>query len=73
MIYPRIQNSGLPPDEIAAVAAAFEEICDMLQLSAREDALRDVVADVVIDCAKRGIEDRHEMLICAEQALTQSR
>ena len=73
MVYPRIQNTGLPPDEIATISEAFEEICRMLQLSPTEDALRDIVADVVIDCAKRGTDDRREMLTCAEEALTRSR
>jgi hypothetical protein len=72
MVYPRIQICGLPPDEIAAVSVAFEEVCRLLHLSPREDALRDVVADVAIDCAKRGRLDPQEILLCAKEALRQS-
>ena len=73
MVYPRIQNCGLPPHEIAAISAAFEEVCRMLQLSPTEDALRDIVADVVIDCAKRGNDNLQEMLTCAEEAIARAR
>jgi hypothetical protein len=68
--YPRIQNCGLPNEEAVAASAAFEEICRMLQLSPTEDALRDTVADMVIDCVKKGMLDRHEMLTCVERELT---
>jgi uncharacterized membrane-anchored protein len=71
--YPRIENSGLPPDKIAAVSTAFEEMCRMLQLSPTEDPLRDIVADVVIDCFKRGMTDPREMLSCAQYELTRGR
>jgi hypothetical protein len=70
MAYPRIHNSGLSPQEIAAASASFEDICRMLQLSPREDSLRDLVADAVIDCVKRGVVDPHEILPCVEHALT---
>jgi hypothetical protein len=70
IVYPRIQNSGLPPEQLAAVSAAFDEICRLLRLSPTEDALRDLVADVVIDCAKRSVSDLDEMLRCTKEALT---
>ena len=73
MAYPRIQNCGLPPDEIQAVSEVFEEVCRLLQLSPREDALRDVVADVVIRCAESGIRDAQEVRWCAEEALLRAR
>ena len=72
MVYPRIQHSGLPPDKIVAASAAFDEICRMLQLSNTEDALRDIVADTVIDCVNKGIEEQYEMLMCVERALVPS-
>jgi hypothetical protein len=73
MVYPRIQESGLPPDEISAVSDVFEEVCRLLRLSPREDALRDVVADVVIKCAKSGMRDPQDVLACAEEALLRAR
>lgn len=73
MVYPRIQNSGLPLHKIAVISVAFEEVCRMLQLSPVQDTLRDIVADVVIDCANRGIDDPKEMLNCAEEALRLAR
>ena len=73
MLYPRIQNSGLLPDKIAVASLAFEEICRMLQVSPTADPLRDIVADAVVDCVKRGVTDPHEMLSCVEQELTRPR
>lgn len=69
MVYPRIQNSGLPPHRVAALSAAFEEICRLLGLSPTEDALRDIVADIVIECADRGVVDPQEIMKCAREAL----
>jgi hypothetical protein len=69
MVYPRISKCGLPPPEIAQISAAFEEVCRILRLTAREDALCDIVADIVIDCIKRGIQEPKEIVNCAEEAL----
>jgi hypothetical protein len=73
MVYPRIQNSGLAPQEIAAATAAFDEICQLLRLSSTEDALRDIVADSVLGCVRNGITDPHEILPCVERELTRAR
>lgn len=69
MVYSRIQQSGLPPEQIAAVSEAFEDICRRLNLSPRQDALRDIVAEVVLHCAQDGVSDPEQMLKCAEEAL----
>jgi hypothetical protein len=69
MIYRRIERSDLPPEDKLVISQAFEEVCRLLRLSPREDDLRDAVADIVIDCAKRGVTDSREMLHCAEEAL----
>ena len=69
MVYVRIRDSGLPREQIAAVSEAFEEVCRLLSLSPREDALRDIVAEVVVHCAQQGMSDPIEMLKCAKEAL----
>jgi hypothetical protein len=73
MVYPRIQNSGLAPPEIAAASAAFDEICRILLLSPTEDALRDIVADSVLSCVKNGITDPQQILPCVERELTHTK
>ena len=73
MAYPRIHNSGLSPQEIAAASASFEDICQVLRLSPTEDSLRDMVADAVVDCVKRGVVDPREILPCVERELTRGR
>ena len=69
MMYSRIRDSGLPLDQITAVSEAFEQVCRLLNLSPREDALRDIVAEVVLHCAQQGMSDPYEMLKCAQEAL----
>jgi hypothetical protein len=68
-IYRLLQNSALDPEHINLMTSAFEDICRELGLAAREDALRDIVAKTIIECAQRGISTPLELRQCARDAL----
>ena len=53
-LYRLLQNSAFEPDHIEVMAQAFEAVCTKLHLAKRDDPLRDVVAEKVINWAKRG-------------------
>ena len=53
-LYRLLQNQAFEPEQIDAMAQAFEAICLKLNLAKRDDPLRDVVANKVIEWAKRG-------------------
>jgi hypothetical protein len=68
-IYRMFNSSGLQRDRIAALATVFEDLCQALGLSPRDDGLRNIVAEVVIRCAQKGITDPDEVRKCAEASL----
>ena len=53
-LYRLLQNSAFEPEHVDAMAQAFEAVCLKLHLANRDDPLRDVIAEKVIDWAKRG-------------------
>jgi hypothetical protein len=64
-IYRMFNSSGLQRDRIAALATVFEDLCQALGLSPRDDGLRNIVAEVVIRCAQKGNTDPDEVSKCA--------
>jgi hypothetical protein len=54
-IYRLLQSAPFNPEQIERIAEAFENICLDLGLAQRDDALRDMVAKIVVEYAKRGI------------------
>ena len=53
-LYRLLRNTAFEPEQIDSMAQAFEAICLKLHLTNRDDPLRDVIAEKVIDWAKRG-------------------
>ena len=51
------------------MSAAFEDVSQQLGLGRREDAIRDIVARAILECAQRGIRDPIEMRKCARNVL----
>jgi hypothetical protein len=68
-IYRLLRNSAFEPHHIEVMTAAFEAVCRDLQLAQREDALRDLVAQAIIECAQTGEFDPIKLRKCASDAL----
>jgi len=51
------------------MSAAFEDVSQQLGLGPREDAIRDIVARAILECAQRGVRDPIEMRKCARDVL----
>ena len=67
-IYRLLKNTSFQADDIALMAAAFEDVCRELGLAEREDPLRDLVAKAVISCAQKGERDPIRLKQCAHEA-----
>jgi hypothetical protein len=52
-----LQKSLFEPEEIEAMAEAFEVACDALQMSNRDDAF----GQLVVECARDGVLDPHQL------------
>ena len=68
-IYRLLQNTTFEPEHVTLMTDAFEDVCRELRLAVREDALRDIVAKTIIECAQRGIRDPLELRQCARDAV----
>jgi hypothetical protein len=68
-IYSLIKREAFEPEHIQVIAAAFEEVCRDFGLAPREDPLRDLVARVIIECAKKGEHDPARLRACAHEAI----
>ena len=68
-IYRLLQNTSFDRDLIEALTSVFEEMSRELGLAAVEDALRDTLARVIIQCAQRGIRDPLQIRQCAYASL----
>jgi hypothetical protein len=51
------------------MASAFDEACRVLGLAERTDALRDLVAQKIIECAKTGERDPARLRDCVLRAI----
>jgi hypothetical protein len=68
-IYRLLKDTAFLPDQISAMAAAFEDVCRDLKLAERDDPLRDLVAKAIIGCAEKGERDLIRLKECARQFL----
>ena len=68
-IYRLLQRSAFEPEHVAVMVDAFEDVCLTLGLAQRDDPLRDLVAQAIIECAQTGVRDRIKLIDCAHQAI----
>ena len=64
-----LEGGAFGPDAISAMVVAFEATLRELQLVDREDPLTDIVARLIIECARRGEIDPVKLRECAMQGL----
>jgi hypothetical protein len=68
-LYHVFQNAPFDENQIHLISTVFEQVSRELGLSQRVDAMRDLVAIAILDCAQKGIFDPFEMRKCAHEAL----
>ena len=65
-----LEGGAFNPRDIAEMVAAFESTLAALNLVDRTDPVTNLVAKVIIDCAKSGKIDRIRLRDCALEAVT---
>ena len=65
-----LEQQTFNPEQIAEVVAAFESVLTDLKLVDRTDPITDLVAQIIINCAKQGMFDRVQLHDCAIEAVT---
>ena len=60
-IYHLFRDAPFDADHIELMSAAFEDVSQQLGLGRREDAIRDIVARAILECAQRGVRDPIEI------------
>jgi len=50
------RGAPIDTDRIELMSSAFEDVSQQLGLGRREDAIRDIVAREILECAQRGIQ-----------------
>ena len=68
-IYHLFRDAPFDADHIELMSSAFEDVSKQLGLGRREDAIRDIVAKAILECAQCGIRDPIEMRKCARDVL----
>jgi hypothetical protein len=73
-IYRLLQNSAFAPEDIAPIAAAYEDSLRALKLSDRSDPMAEILAKKIIELAQTGIRDsdRLSRLALAEVGYSRS-
>jgi hypothetical protein len=66
-----LKGGVFEPKHIEAMGQAFEAVCSGLELTNRDDPLRDLVARKVIECAQRGEHDPERLARVVLSALQQ--
>jgi len=56
-LHPFLRDAVFEPDEVRALAVAFDDICREMDLPATATVAREVVATRVIDLAREGLID----------------
>lgn len=64
-----LREAVFEPEIVEAMAIAFEETLRELKLTDRDDPLVELVAKIIIDCARKGDREPMPMRNCALQAL----
>jgi hypothetical protein len=65
-----LEGQAFNPEQVGELVAAFESVLADLQLVDRTDPITELVAKVIIDCAKQGMFDRAQLHDCAIEAVT---
>ena len=60
-IYKLLQNTPLGPEEISRLVSAYEQTLKSLGLKDRSDPVTQMVAKIIIDIGKTGIEDPEQI------------
>ena len=67
MSYHLFETANVPPSTLAIMVSVFDEVCEQLRLSPVQDRLRDIVAQRILDCVRKGRIDQDELRACALQ------
>jgi hypothetical protein len=68
-VYRLFRHVPFDPEHVDLMSSVFEQVSLELGLGDREDAIRDLVAQAVLECAQRGIRHPEEMRRCTHEAL----
>jgi hypothetical protein len=68
-IYRLFRHAPFDDEHIELMTSAFEDVSQQLGLGRREDAIRDIVARAIFECAQRGMRDPIEIRKCARDVL----
>ena len=65
-----LENGAFNPRQITEMSAAFESALTALNLADRTDPITELIAKVIIDCAKSGEFDRIKLRDCVIERVT---
>ena len=65
-----LEGQAFNPEQVGELVAAFESVLADLHLVDRTDPVTQLVARIIIDCAKTGEFDRVKLHDCAIEAVT---
>lgn len=68
-IYRLLRNAVFAPDAASAMIVAFEATLRELGLKDRDDPITELIAKLIIDCAKEGERDPLKLRDCAKEGL----
>jgi hypothetical protein len=68
-LYRLFRDLPFDAQHVDLMTTVFEQVSLELGLGSREDQIRDLVAQAIIDCAHKGIRDREAMRRCAHETL----
>jgi hypothetical protein len=63
------KDTPFDQEQIDLMSAVFERVSHELRLSERPDAMRDLVANAILECARQGIFNPFEMRKCVHEVL----
>jgi hypothetical protein len=63
------EAATISPEVIRLMATVFDDVATERGLSPRNDPICDLVAEAILDCARRGCRDASAMRRCAYEAL----
>ena len=69
-IYRLLQNSGVKPEEISRITAAYERALRTLCVKDRDDPLTEMIAKKIIEIAQTGIHDAAQLSTLAIKELS---
>jgi hypothetical protein len=68
-IYRLLRDAVFAPDAVSAMVTAFEDTLRELKLTDRDDPITELIARLIIDCAKDGERDPVKLRDCAMEGL----